>query len=697
MTLPLPVQELLETFARCRDMFNTLDVGVLARAERLGYSIQSARLTLASTKVVPPADAIIHKNWFAARVFLKPDKLPQLLEWTVRGSPWQTLFETQPGPFTSSNPPQGWHTNGLTKWPSTLHGPNGVSLRIGAHWSTLFASAEEFRNWENEVNASTDLLDIHDLKTRFGFRQDFTSHAIARQLQVEAEFPAYPLVATIENSKTTIALASPLTTLSSWSAKWREGSLSGTSSLSPSMEGATITINGEHEHLALTLVHGTQALLFNLTAQRIPTTAAVSSTESSEPHTTAQEFQPDDTELDTGRQLQQQLFAKAKEPAFEVDDGEDAAPQNITIPYDPSKTVIDTKPMSLDLLVRRLRHDEIDLAPEFQRLGGLWSDERASRLIESILIRIPLSVFYFDASVDKQWLVIDGLQRLTTLKRFIIDSSLQLQRLEYLKHLEGKTFGELPRDLQRRIEETQVTVHLIQPGTPPDVKYNIFRRINTGGLVLTPQEIRHAMNRGGPANQFLLELAQMLEFLLATGDSVPIERMEDRELVLRFIAFSHTPYLEYGRKVRLDSLEAEENLDLFLTRHMTFLNQASKEQLDQIRMKFRHAMRLAYGIFGDDAFRKRYEPTGRRNPLNKALFDAWSTVLGALPRESGLLLIERSEHIKQEFRTALKADRFFDQSVTQGTGDPRKVAKRFQTIEGIVASVLRGAANAEDT
>lgn len=375
-------------------------------------------------------------------------------------------------------------------------------------------------------------------------------------------------------------------------------------------------------------------------------------------------------------------------PALDVDLEEDAPPQSITIPFDPSKTVIDTKPISLDLLVRRLKYNEIDLAPEFQRSADLWSEERMSRLIESVLIRIPLPVFYFDASEDKQWLVIDGLQRLSTFKRFIVENRLRLTRLEYLTHLEGKTFSELPRDLQRRIEETQVTVNLIQPGTPADVKYNIFRRINTGGLVLTPQEIRHAMNRGGVANRFLVELAQLPEFLTATADSVPTERMEDREFALRFVAFSHTPYRDFGKRVRHQSFEAEENLDLFLTRHMDFLNRAADEQREQIKASFRRAMRLASAVFGDDAFRKRYESGAKRNPLNKALFDVWSTQLGAVAVGDEMLLRERRERLKEQFRLALKTDRLFDQSVTQGTGDPKKVVKRFEVIERIIQSTL---------
>ena len=85
-------------------------------------------------------------------------------------------------------------------------------------------------------------------------------------------------------------------------------------------------------------------------------------------------------------------------------------------PFDPTQIRVKTKPMTMDLLLKRIKHDEIDLAPDFQRQADIWTNIAKSRLIESLLIRIPLPAFYIDATDDDKWIIIDGLQRISTFK-----------------------------------------------------------------------------------------------------------------------------------------------------------------------------------------------------------------------------------------------------------------------------------------
>ncbi|MEI7768442.1 MAG: DUF262 domain-containing protein [Chloroflexales bacterium] len=353
--------------------------------------------------------------------------------------------------------------------------------------------------------------------------------------------------------------------------------------------------------------------------------------------------------------------------------GEDS----INSPFDPTLIRVEVKLLTIDLLLARLREEEIDLKPSFQRKAGIWSDEEQSRLIESLLIKIPLPAFYFDATDDDRWIVIDGLQRLTALRRFAITEELKLTGLEFLNQLKDKGYKELPRGFVRRILEAQVTGYLIARGTPDEVKFTIFRRINTGGKPLALQEIRHALNQG-QATELLVELAKSAEFQRAIDKSVSDERMDARALVLRFLAFARTSYTEYKRR----------DFDAFLNQAMSELNALPPDELLALTQSFKKTMESAYDIFGNDAFRKRSDPSAKRQPVNKSLFETWSVNLYRLNESQLQQLRERKEQLKAAFITLMNNEGDFVNAISQGTGDVAKVELRFRRIEQLIAEVL---------
>ncbi len=349
--------------------------------------------------------------------------------------------------------------------------------------------------------------------------------------------------------------------------------------------------------------------------------------------------------------------------------------QDIHEPFDPTKIRVYTRPMTIDLVLKRIKYGEINLAPDFQRRADIWTEKAQSLLIESILIRIPLPAFYMDATNEDQWLVIDGLQRLSTLKNFVIDQTLRLTRLEFLTNLENKTYEELPRNYQRRIDETVLNIYLIEKGTPPEVKFNIFRRINTGGEPLSPQELRHALNPG-KATKFLDRLAKSQEFLELTDLSDKRkQRMDDHEFVLGFVAFSLTPYQKYPTR---------QGRDYFLNEAMMKINEMDDTIEQEVENKFQFAMKAASDIFGYSAFRK-MSRSNRKYPINKALFEAWSVTLSQLNSQELEILKTKSKILKDKFIEKMEKDKDFLASVSQAAN---KVEYRFITLEKIVQEIL---------
>ena len=346
-------------------------------------------------------------------------------------------------------------------------------------------------------------------------------------------------------------------------------------------------------------------------------------------------------------------------------------------PFDPTKIRVDTRPMPIDLILKRIQYEEINLAPDFQRHANIWNKETQSKLIESILIRIPLPAFYIDATDEDKWLVIDGLQRLSTLKNFIVDRTLKLTKLEFLTDIEGLTYDKLPRGYQRRIDETILTVYAIEKGTPPEVKFNIFRRINTGGSSLSPQELRHALTQG-KATKFLSKLANLPEFKQVTNLSKKkVSRMDDCEFILGFVAFSLCPYQNYP---------AKKGRDYFLYTQMEKITNLDESEKTNLEEKFLQAMNTAWNLFDDNAFRKPGMTTnGQKYPVNKALFECWSVTLSQLSRQQIDILEQQKVKLNQVFAEYVEKYPDFEKSISQAAN---KIKCRFEKTEEIINKVL---------
>lgn len=362
----------------------------------------------------------------------------------------------------------------------------------------------------------------------------------------------------------------------------------------------------------------------------------------------------------------------------------------IATPFDPDQIDVATRNMTVNLLLSRIRAGAIDLQPDFQRRAGIWTDQKQSQLIESMLLRIPLPTLYAAEDERGKWAIVDGIQRLTAIARFvepevISADPLHLSGLEYLgqdrgsEHtsLDGTRYAQLPEALKRRLQETELVVHVIRSGTPEEVKFNIFGRINTGGMPLSSQELRHALVPGA-ARSVLREWAASEVFKRATNHSIRDERMADRELVLRFVAFRLTPYQLYDNS----------NVDAFLRRAMRAINQLSEAEVTRLRAEFEKAMTGAWDVFGNDAFRKRYAEREGRRPINKALFESISACLASLSEAQIAKLVERKSEVRTAF-IALMGDKEFDKAISQGTGDIQKVKRRFEEIEKMLGGVAR--------
>lgn len=353
-------------------------------------------------------------------------------------------------------------------------------------------------------------------------------------------------------------------------------------------------------------------------------------------------------------------------------------------PFDAEKIRVDQQMLSVKYMLELMNEDLIELNPGYQR-RRVWKDnKRKSLLIESLMLRIPIPAFYFYENEDGKYQVIDGQQRLTTIKEFV-NGEFRLTGLEYLgEEYNKKKFEDLDIKYKQRIYRTQIAVNILDARSPKPVIYDIFRRVNTGGINLNPQEMRNAICKQ-EVRDFLIRSTQNENYLLATRQRIKDDRMDSQELVLRFYAF----YKAYDFDNELLHYDYP-NIATMLDDAIEDLNKMRPEKREKLYLIFDEAMQRSYKAFGKYAFSKIQRDGNyiKRNMdyINKSLFASYSVLL-MNSRYDDLNLETYQKRLLQKLAEALE-EHIYSNCLTIGTGDRRNVYANFAFSRKVLEECL---------
>ncbi|MCX5698665.1 MAG: DUF262 domain-containing protein [Candidatus Omnitrophica bacterium] len=303
---------------------------------------------------------------------------------------------------------------------------------------------------------------------------------------------------------------------------------------------------------------------------------------------------------------------------FDEKEGED---EPLDIPEGKRRIYTDTPKIRIGELYTQWKRGNLEVRPYFQR-GFVWDVKKASRLIESILLDVPIPMIYTAEEKDGKEIVVDGQQRLISVFSYIDgiippeNKTFWLRGLEVLKELEGNKFTELSKPDQEKIYRYSIPFTVIQKDSAEEIRFDIFERLNTGSVQLNDQELRNCTYRG-EYNELLRDLAQNKDFQFILNNSRLNIRMLDCELILRFFSFYHTPYWEYKSPIKS-----------FLNKEIIKYRNIDEKEASILKEVFKNSVELTKTIFGNRAFR-RFEPGNEKDvngsyelaKLNRGLFD----------------------------------------------------------------------------
>lgn len=333
-------------------------------------------------------------------------------------------------------------------------------------------------------------------------------------------------------------------------------------------------------------------------------------------------------------------------------------------------SVLDYNLRSLTDLVK---NKQIDLSPNYQRRNR-WKDDRKSQLIESFLMNVPIPNIFLNEDAYGHYSVIDGKQRLTAISDFLF-GRFALTGLTVFREANGLRFDELPVTLQTILEtRANLRAVIILRQSDPDIKYQVFQRLNTGGIRLNPQEIRNSA-WPGKLNDMILEESLSGEFhkLLGIRDrnrSAIYREMRDAEFVLRYLTFRNNWDTFAGGMGR--------KLDNFMAEH----HDMPEADVEEARSSFRAAVRKARVAFGENAF-QRWTPEKQswRRQVLASLYDAEIFAVAQFPEET---LRENSKEIVSGVKD-LFSNAQFRRAVDAATNTPSYFRDRITMMRDMIS------------
>ncbi|MCI8563053.1 MAG: DUF262 domain-containing protein [Lachnospiraceae bacterium] len=320
----------------------------------------------------------------------------------------------------------------------------------------------------------------------------------------------------------------------------------------------------------------------------------------------------------------------------------------------------------------------IILDSDFQR-ESVWKPVQKAELVESILMGLPLPIFYFNQDKHGRLIVVDGRQRLTALFEFMSDKW-ALKNLKVLAELNGKKFGQLSPVVQGQIEDYQIQAHVIQPPTPDRIKFDIFDRVNRAGTQLNKQEIRNALYQGN-ATELLNRIVKTEEFRIATEDAfIKNARMKDRYLVIRFLAFEL--YFQERLMAEGKPYLYKNDMDELLGLSMEYINTLAEKEVGHLYDFVLGALKNAIQFLDKNAFRM-VRANGARSPINMNVFEILMHLMSRLTGQD-LAYRDRIGYRIEE----LKGNSEFQESIGSHRDNWQKAELRFKMVDAILEDVL---------